>query len=1085
MIIVGMANVSKNNVNGQTTKEDNMYNGPNLISDVSSIKKLLIETERNLQALIQLDNDVFDTMVNKLQLFLLQQLKQAIIQLKPYTTNTSNTTVTTTENKQDIMDNNINIGNTVKNSDNVSVMSDKTGITGVSSIAAPISMNDPLIVIMGIGEYDGMPNLDGISKDYENIIDTFVNHWKYKIFYQLNDSTFVYTNNENELKRNYKLKWDGDEIDAFIEESRKHLVKNKHNGLIFAISSHGDRGKVLYDSECEIYELDAIFSMYSPQGSHLLESYTESQEESNRLFSIPKIFFLDMCRGDGKAKVTKIVSNNENKDENDQETSTQNSNETKVETLPVATPKSDEIETQNNSNHNKENAEQVATAVTVPDLSPDKAGKATQEDATSNGTTAQMAISLHKNIKKQTDTETFQAKGISKEDAHILVGQMANFAKIFANVEGFSVADGSQNGGIFLRNVCRVFKDTKFVSKNKFTQLVFKIREYTKREATLMGTLFNFTQIVENEGTLERPVVFGSKYNNIIPSIGNHNINYNGNYNDDLATIDETNDDDDEPQENDFAESMDKIRITNTSKEHDIAVLVEMEQTRENRHNMLQSLKTSDFNVNNSNGTNITTKFAANGFVIIGKNNQFHEFDKVWDEYFVTLFCLSDNLEHNEHSLIGGERQLYFENDLYFKNNQLYQMNNRQILPKCNLNENDIESHWLNKIVITQESINCNPNLNKCTLCLDTIEMDAISYYCAKCKRGLCHKCCDCIICEKTPLRLTIPHLITQVEQTNMRSMQVEFTDMRKDLEYKLEMHMTNGTATLSYSHLICLTDDSVFNTKNSTKNSKNSNDRDEMDEKNDSKSDDKISFDNDFELDMDDQFDTDNEFESFGGGTGWIGTFLDNVDENKLNASQTFKHTSVIELNIDELQKEFKESELTCQIELIVIDTKNKMQCSLHPMINNIPIWIRIGQDYACTFTTLNGEGRFGPTNMDDYKNGCHFNDVTLEMKIETQIKSKPKKNKLFSLGKFGKSKKNDRKKSTQGKDAMDQNISDTTGMQLWTIPKTGKYKIVCYGAKGGDSDGGKGGKGAKVGSTLNLFKNDIIKMRATRKYK
>ena len=58
-------------------------------------------------------------------------------------------------------------------------------------------MNDPLIIMMGIGKYDGMPNLDGITKDYDNIIDTFVKHWKYKIFHRLNDNTFIYTNNKD------------------------------------------------------------------------------------------------------------------------------------------------------------------------------------------------------------------------------------------------------------------------------------------------------------------------------------------------------------------------------------------------------------------------------------------------------------------------------------------------------------------------------------------------------------------------------------------------------------------------------------------------------------------------------------------------------------------------------------------------------------------------------------------------------------------------------------------------------------------------------------------------------------------------
>ena len=104
----------------------------------------------------------------------------------------------------------------------------------------------------------------------------------------------------------------------------------------------------------------------------------------------------------------------------------------------------------------------------------------------------------------------------------------------------------------------------------------------------------------------------------------------------------------------------------------------------------------------------------------------------------------------------------------------------------------------------------------------------------------------------------------------------------------------------------------------------------------------------------------------------------------------------------------------------------------------------------YKCTFTTLNGVGRTGPTNMDDYKGQCHENDTTLMTKSKGFI---------FKSQAY-------------------------TGIQLqrWIVPKSGAWKIVCYGAKGGDSCWQKrkkkliGGKGAKVGGVINLNKNDDI---------
>ena len=81
----------------------------------------------------------------------------------------------------------------------------------------------------------------------------------------------------------------------------------------------------------------------------------------------------------------------------------------------------------------------------------------------------------------------------------------------------------------------------------------------------------------------------------------------------------------------------------------------------------------------------------------------------------------------------------------------------------------------------------------------------------------------------------------------------------------------------------------------------------------------------------------------------------------------------------------------------------------------------------------------------MDEYKGQCHYNDTKLETKGILNVK---------------------------------------LGMQLWTVPKTGKYKVICYGAKGGDSiDENEnshlfGGKGAKVGLIFKLFQNDIVKI-------
>ena len=823
------------------------------------ITQVMIDTERNLRKIAKLKNTTFDRLVNELQLPLLKQLQPALRQV--------------TIIIQDIGD----IDNTNKNDHNteektqVQVVGsgNASSIAGVSSVAASITIRDPLVVMLGIGEYKGMRNLAGILKDYDNLIDTFVNYWKYKVFYRLDNNKYIYSNNKDAIETNYKVKWNEDEIVNFVEESRKCIVKNKHDGILFAISSHGDTGRILYDSECSQFELDYLFSMYSPDASALLETYQETQEESNHLLTIPKIFFLDMCRGDSKAKVTQLAKSTGNISS----TAESPQNEQKLSPLQLAGSKS--LKQENN------------------------------------------IISI---------------KGISKEDSHKLVAQMANFCKLFANVEGNSVLDASQTGGVFLNNVCKVFKDVKFVSKHKWTQMIFKIREYTKRYATLYGELYNFTQIVENEGTLEREVLFGSKNANITPNILDIG----------LPTIDEfeTNVHDDELGE--------VLKITNLSKTHYIAVLVEMEQNRENRQELMKML---EFQRNGK-------KFIENGFVIVDKNCHSYEFNKVWDEYFVTLIRLSNNLTKESHKLIY-ERRMFFEDYLYFnKNDQLFAMKDGQILPKCNLIRN--KTHNLQGILINSGNVESNANIGICAFCSRQIELGNLSYYCVNCQYSICVRCCDLIISNKTPLRLNVTQLITQIQQQTRTSLEIVFCDVSKQLEYKIEMKITNG----------------------------NGNDHDD-------------------------------------------GVF---TDCHEIEVSNEDKLTYFIPLKTNEIEKEFKETDLYCNCELIVTDSINKIQTQT--VVNDIPIHIpdQVIDKYNCTFTTLNGKGRFGPTNMDEYKTQCHYYDT------------------LFD--------------------------SEQLGMQLWIVPKTGKYTITCCGAKGGDSGNLLGGNGAKIGSIFTLYKNDTIKI-------
>ena len=127
------------------------------------------------------------------------------------------------------------------------------------------------------------------------------------------------------------------------------------------------------------------------------------------------------------------------------------------------------------------------------------------------------------------------------------------------------------------------------------------------------------------------------------------------------------------------------------------------------------------------------------------------------------------------------------------------------------------------------------------------------------------------------------------------------------------------------------------------------------------------------------------------------------------------------------------------CQLQLLTfLDPKYGVEIE-SPMseMKQIKVNIRREFEYKCTFKTLSCWGRNGPTKINvqgRYSNQDNKNDTTID---ELQ-----------------------------------------QGMQLWTVPQTGNWNIVCYGAQGGDSGDLKGGKGAMVGGIIKLFKNDIIKI-------
>ena len=66
--------------------------------------------------------------------------------------------------------------------------------SGVSSILDPFLVSD-LVAFLGIGDFiDKSQNLPGVTKDYNDVLHTFVTIWKYKVFYKTSKNVSIYTN---------------------------------------------------------------------------------------------------------------------------------------------------------------------------------------------------------------------------------------------------------------------------------------------------------------------------------------------------------------------------------------------------------------------------------------------------------------------------------------------------------------------------------------------------------------------------------------------------------------------------------------------------------------------------------------------------------------------------------------------------------------------------------------------------------------------------------------------------------------------------------------------------------------------------
>ena len=156
-------------------------------------------------------------------------------------------------------------------------------------------IKNPLVVMLGISEYDGLPILSGVPKDYKHMVVIFSKLFGYDMLYKLSTNEYNHNKKDGNKNDSFKLNWTCDDIDDLIKNAKEALEdeNRQHDSLIFIISCHGQAEGDILDSECEEYSLYSIFAQFDgvrfPKFAHC-----------------PKLFFIDACRGTLQSKAIPV-----------------------------------------------------------------------------------------------------------------------------------------------------------------------------------------------------------------------------------------------------------------------------------------------------------------------------------------------------------------------------------------------------------------------------------------------------------------------------------------------------------------------------------------------------------------------------------------------------------------------------------------------------------------------------------------------------------------------------------------------------------------------------------------------------------
>lgn len=303
------------------------------------------------------------------------------------------------------------------------IKANKMSLANAANVASTSrKISDPCVIMIGIGDYPAstgvFSSMYSILADYSNMLDLFGNKYGYSVLFRTTANETQYMSKLDVNNFQFKVQWSLSEIMAFIQESKEFISVNKHDSIIFVISSHGgDKDCIFLDSKNNLERVGL---------SLLWNQFYNVQSGCPYLADKPKLFIVNADQGSKESRIVKEKSSSEH-----------------GYVQQKGTNNNDNISKSSKKNNRDSNDSLMSKFDILAAIVDEKI----QENE------AQLQME-----KKDNDNE--KRVGIESND-HVNDKYLANenCCIIYANVNGYSMVDSGKNGSYLIRALRLVLAD--------------------------------------------------------------------------------------------------------------------------------------------------------------------------------------------------------------------------------------------------------------------------------------------------------------------------------------------------------------------------------------------------------------------------------------------------------------------------------------------------------------------------------------------------------------------------------------------------------------------------------------------------